>query len=160
MTLVVTLDAVPEVIETTGGQIIEGISVTEVFEVTTSGPDVLTETLTDTQVVITDQTSIVTEQWVTAEIIESAAQGPRGPIGAASTSYPAKRLIYTDGVLTEVRLYSDSAATTLAETRTILRLGAVVNEIRFYDSLGVLTKTRTFEYNLDGALTGVTDQTY
>ena len=77
--------------------------------------------------------------------------------GAADITYPAKRLSYTDGDISEIRLYSDPAATQLAERRTITRTGGQVTSIGYFDGAGTLLHTRTFSYSPDGSLSGLSD---
>ena len=140
--------AVPEVIETAG-----------TVEVHDTSTETLTEQTESLSVVVEVAQSTVTDRWVEATVIESAMQGPPGPAGPAgtSTSYPAKHLTYTDGEVSEVLLYSDAAATQLAERRVITRAGGNVTGITYFDGAGVTLHTRTFTYALDGTLSGIVD---
>ena len=74
--------------------------------------------------------------------------------GVADKTYPAKRFAYTAGEISEIRLYSDAAATQLAERRVIARVNGQVTSIGYFDAADALLHTRTFAY-VDGALTGV-----
>ena len=76
--------------------------------------------------------------------------------GAAEKNHPAKRFAYTDGEISEIRLYADPAATQLAERRVITRTDGVVTSIDYFDGAGTLLHTRTLVY-ADGVLTGVRD---
>ena len=100
-----------------------------------------------------------------AEVLELAQQGPAGPAGAtgpagpageAASTYPGKTLVWAQGKLTEVLLYSDAAKTQLVERRVMTYTGDVLTSIAFYDGDGTLTKTRTLGYG-SGVLTGVTE---
>lgn len=84
--ITVNPDAVPEVIEVTDTQIVDTSSVSEVIVVTPSGPDTLLESTTDTEVIVTVHTEILTDHWTEATIIESAAQGPPGAQGPQGLS--------------------------------------------------------------------------
>ena len=99
------------------------------------------------------------------EVLEVAQQGPigppgpagaTGPAGEAATNYPGKTLIWSQGKLAEVRLYSDAAKTQLSERRVMAYTGDALTSISFYDGDGALTKTRTMGYS-SGVLTGVTE---
>ena len=99
------------------------------------------------------------------EVLEVAQQGPigppgpagaTGPAGEAATNYPGKTLIWSQGKLAEVLLYSDEAKTQLSERRVMTYTGDALASISFYDGDGALTKTRTLGYG-SGVLTGVTE---
>lgn len=96
------------------------------------------------------------------EVLEISQQGPAGPAGAtgpagpAAPTYPGKTLVWSQGKLSEVRLYSDAAKTQLAERRVMAYTGDALTSINFYDGDGALTKTRTLGYG-SGVLTGVTE---
>ena len=89
------------------------------------------------------------------EVIESASVFDFG--GDTAPTYPARHLLYTSGQLAEVLVYSDPAATQLAERRVITRTDGVVTSIDYFDGAGTLLHTRTFAYSPDGVLTGVSD---
>lgn len=124
-------------------QVIETTSATVVV-VTTPG----TDTVTDTDVSITI---------VTQDDAQTIATGSVILHGIADIAYPAKRLTYTDGEISEIRMYSDPAATQLAERRVITRAGGAVTRIDYFDGADTLLRTRTFTYSPDSVLTGVSD---
>ena len=140
--------SVPEVLsEDSIETVIESVASASVVETTSSGPDILAETVTSE--IITDiqaQTVVATE--IDTYILETAEQGPPGPAGPSGSAdaYPGKTLVYSGGVLTEVLLYSDAAKTTLAQRRVLNRTGATLNSVTYYNGAGTLTKTRTFNY--------------
>ncbi len=117
----------------------------------------LTDQVTSTEVVVVPDYGLLLHPWTEVSIIESCMQGPPGPPGTAGGTYPAKRMSYVGGELTEVRLYSDSLATQLAERRYIGRTGGNVTSIVYYDADDNVLKVRQFSYNPDGTLYSVTD---
>lgn len=158
MSITVTTVATPEIIDL-GDEtsLLQTVDDTQIFEVTSSGPDLLIEQQTEPEIVLTPSPDLLTEQWTEATIIESCMQGPPGPPGAVGGTYPAKRMTYSGGELTEVRLYSDSLATQLVERRYIGRTSGNVTSIVYYDENDNVLRVRQFAYNPDGTLSGVTD---
>jgi len=155
--ITVTTDAIPEIIELGDvAAVVETESDSQVFDVTPSGPDVITETVADASVVVETQSATFTDHWVEAQIVETALQGPPGPPGPTAGSYPAKHLTYVDGQLVEVMMFHDAAATQIAEQRVLTYTDGALSSIQYYDVLGVLLNTRTFAY-VGGVLSAVTD---
>jgi len=151
--------AIPELIEGVSvPEIVETLADSQIYEATPAGVDVVVDTETLTQTVVIEVPGVTVDRWVEATIVESAVQGPPGPPGASGASYPAKHLTYTDGEVSEVRLFSDAAATQLAERRVIARSGGNVTGITYFDGAGALLHTRTFTYSPDGALSGIVDE--
>ena len=138
--------------------VVESTASTSVVETTSSGPDILAETVT-TDTVTDIDSQLVVDAEIETYLIESGEQGPPGPPGPSgdpSLNYLGKTLVYATGVLTQVLLYSDVAKTVLAVRKVLNRTVGVLTSISYFDGAGVLTKTRTFTYS--GAdLTSVID---
>ena len=75
-------------------------------------------------------------------------------LGPVNTS---RDLIYTDGVLTEVNIYSDIGKTILVEHRELIYVDGKLTTINFYNGALVLIKTRELTYS-SGNLTSVVDE--
>ena len=69
---------------------------------------------------------------------------------------PAKAFTYTDGLITEIHIYSDVGMTVLVEHRVLTYVDGLVTMIEYYDSFSALFKTRTITYT-DGLVTSVVD---
>ncbi len=153
---VVQNDVESQIVITQPPDIVE-VPADDVVSVLESTEGTVTEQVTATEVVVTPSDSVVTDRLGEIMILESCMQGPPGPPGTAGGTYPAKRMSYVGGELTEVRLYSDSLATQLAERRYIGRTGGNVTSIVYYDADDNVLKVRQFSYNPDGTLYSVTD---
>jgi hypothetical protein len=104
--------------------------------------------------------SIAGDEPVVAVGLREFLRGPRGevgPVGGTVTSR-SKTLVYTDGLLTEILLYSDSGKSLLAFRKVLVRGDGSgnVTSILLYDNVGTLLQTRTLNYGL-GVLIGVSD---
>ncbi len=87
---------------------------------------------------------------VNERIRELADGDTLGPVN------PSRDLTYTDGLVTEIHIYSDVGKTILAEHRVLTYVDGKVSTIEFYDSFSALFKTRTLTYT-DGLVTSVVD---
>lgn len=146
-----TPEVLTEAVTTT---VVDAQPVIAVVETTVAGPDLLTETF-KTDVVVDQQADAVVATEVDTYVLETAEQGPPGPAGGVTPSYPGKTLVWASGVLSEVLLYLDAAKTSLAERRVLNRSGGVLTSIQYFSGAGALTATRNLSYT-SGQLTGVT----
>lgn len=126
--------------------IVEAATEPLVVETTSSGPDILADVLA-TDVIIDLQASEIVATEIETFVLEAAEQGPPGPPGGISVSYPGKTLVWSAGVLTEVLLYADAAKTTLAERRVLNRTGNVLTSVEYRDAGGALLRTRQLTYS-------------
>ena len=158
LALLVVEDTTHEVLYVDGGinEVLEVESAPELLEVLVRSSELLTVAADPELLTVETISYEVLQLDEVHELLEIAEQGPPGPPGPTAASYPGKTLVYSQGVLTEVRLYSDAAKTQLAERRVLTYTGDVLTSIAFYDVNGTLTKTRTLGYS-SGVLTSVTE---
>lgn len=103
-------------------------------------------------------TEVIVQPPAQTTTIFQVGQGPAGPIGPAGEGVGVpilgKSLTLVSGALTEVRLYSDAAKTTLVSLRKLYYSGTgLLSWVEYFDSDEVLVSTQTLQY-VDGALVG------
>lgn len=91
------------------------------------------------------------------KVVVAAGNNPPTDPPSSGAGYPGKTLVWSQGILAEVLLYSDAEKTQLAERRILDYASGLLASVRYFDASGVQTKARTLGY-AGGVLTSVTEE--